>query len=203
MFTGLIEAVDVVCAVRNAVGGRELDVDLGAAADGARLGDSVSLAGVCCTVTALTGAVASFWLSPETLTRTWFGTERLAVGRKLNVERCLRAGQPMGGHIVQGHVDAIGRIVDPVGREGGTLGVELPGELLRYCVEKGSIAIDGVSLTIAALAGSRLSFAIIPHTATHTTFGLARRGDPVNVEVDVLAKYVERLLAGRASPAGS
>jgi riboflavin synthase len=103
----------------------------------------------------------------------------------------------MGGHIVQGHVDGVGRVLAPVGPAGGTLEVEIPTALLRYCVEKGSIALDGVSLTIASLVGPRLAVAIIPHTASHTTIGSLRVGDPLNVEVDVLAKYVERLLAAR------
>lgn len=196
MFTGLIQGVGRVVAARKAGGGMDLQVDLGAQAGDLALGASVALAGVCCTVTAVAGTVASFWLSAETLRRTWFGD--VAVGRNLNVERCLRAGQEMGGHIVQGHVDGVGRVVAGLGREGGDLVVELPSELARYCVEKGSIALDGVSLTIAGLAGGRITIAVIPHTATHTTLGQARAGDPIHVEVDVLAKYVERLVAAQA-----
>ena len=113
------------------------------------------------------------------------------------VERCLRAGQEMGGHIVQGHVDDVGRVVAPVSQGGGSLEVELPLELTRYCVEKGSIALDGVSLTIAGIVGRKITVAVIPHTALHTTLGQGRTGDLVNVEVDVLAKYVERLLGRR------
>ena len=105
----------------------------------------------------------------------------------------------MGGHIVQGHVDGVGEVVGPVDPNlGGEWRVRVPGDLARYCVAKGSIALDGVSLTIASLAGSELTIALIPHTATHTTIGAGRMGDRVNVEVDVLAKYVERLLAGRS-----
>ncbi len=177
----------------------ELQVDLKACAQGIAIGDSVSLAGVCCTVTALTGTVATFWLSQETLRRTWFVD--LHVGHKVNLERCLRAGQPMGGHIVQGHVDGVGAVVaavDPVA--GGDWRVRVPADLARYCVEKGSIALDGVSLTIASLDGPVLTLALIPHTVTHTTIGAARLGDPVNVEVDVLAKYVERMLGPRVGP---
>ncbi|MEZ5964914.1 MAG: riboflavin synthase [Planctomycetota bacterium] len=197
MFTGLIEAVGTVTAARKVGSEMELCVDLAGRDEGARIGASIALSGVCCTVTRLDADGASFWLSAETLRRTWFGS--LAVGRKLNVERCLRAGQEMGGHIVQGHVDGVGRVLDPVGPDGGVWRVEVPAELERYCVEKGSIALDGVSLTIAALDGARLSVAIIPHTAQHTTIGALRAGDPINVEVDVLAKYVERLLAGRSA----
>lgn len=195
MFTGLIEAVGTVVAARKVGAEMDLCVDLGALVDGQRIGDSIALSGTCCTVTAIDGTRASFWLSEETLRRTWFSA--LAPGRKLNIERCLRAGQPLGGHIVQGHVDGVGQVVAGVGEAGGTWQVAVPDDLARYCVEKGSIALDGVSLTIASLRGSVVSIAIIPHTATHTTVGQMAPGTPINVEVDVLAKYVERLLAAR------
>lgn len=198
MFTGLIEAIGTVVEARRVGAEMDLRVDLGDRAAGAEVGASIALSGVCCTVTELVATVARFWLSEETLRRTWFGA--LTAGRKINVERCLRAGQEMGGHIVQGHVDGVGRVLDPVGPDGGTWRVEVPGDLARYCVEKGSIALDGVSLTVARLDGAELSVAIIPHTATHTTLGAMRAGDPINVEVDVLAKYVERLLAARTTP---
>jgi riboflavin synthase len=122
----------------------------------------------------------------------------LRIGQNINIERCLRVGQPMGGHIVQGHVDGVGEVVGAIdATAGGEWRVRVPPELTRYCVEKGSIALDGVSLTIAHLAGTELSIAVVPHTATHTTLGASRPGDRVNVEVDVLAKYVERLLNAR------
>lgn len=196
MFTGLIEGVGRVAGRHNINDAMELWVDLGGFAAGVEIGDSVALSGVCCTVTSLEARVATFWLSPETLRRTWFAA--LRVGHNLNVERCLRSGDPMGGHIVQGHVDGVGEVVGPVDPNlGGEWRVRVPDDLARYCVAKGSIALDGVSLTIASLAGSELTIALIPHTATHTTVGASRPGDPVNVEVDILAKYVERLLAAR------
>jgi len=193
MFTGLIEGIGTVVEARKLGAEMELRVDLGAVADGLALGASVALAGVCCTLTELAGTVGRFWLSEETLRRTWLGAA--APGRRLNLERSLRLGSELSGHIVQGHVDGVGRVVAALAPGGETLEVEVPDNLLRYCVEKGSIALDGVSLTIAALVGNRLRFAIIPHTATHTTLGEASPGTPVHVEVDVLAKYVERLLA--------
>ena len=195
MFTGLIEDVCSVLDARKLSAAMDLRVCLGALAEGARIGDSIALSGVCCTATEVSGADVRFWLSPETLARTWLG--QLAPGRKLNVERCLRAGQAMGGHIVQGHVDGVGRVTQAVGDSGGTWEVEVPEHLVRYCVDKGSIALDGVSLTIASMRERRVAVAIIPHTAKHTTLGQLAIGDPVNVEVDVLAKYVERLLAAR------
>jgi riboflavin synthase alpha subunit len=133
---------------------------------------------------------------PETLSRT--ALHHLAPGAGLNVEPALRAGEPLGGHIVQGHVDGVGRVraVTPEGG-GARVEVEAPPELLRYCVEKGSIALDGVSLTVAALTAGSFAVALVPHTLEATTLGRLRPGAEVNLEVDVLAKYVERLLPGR------
>jgi riboflavin synthase alpha subunit len=205
MFTGLVEGVGSVVVARKVGPAMDLEVDLGAIGTGLAAGDSIALSGVCCTATERRGTAATFWLSPETLQRTWFGTlgpHGLAAGTRLNLERCVRAGQPLGGHIVQGHVDGVGRVVREVTEAGGTLEIELPAALLRYCVEKGSIALEGVSLTIAGLTGYRIAIAIIPHTAVHTTLGSRRAGEPVNVEVDVLAKYVERLLGSRAAAGG-
>lgn len=194
MFTGLVAARGRVTRVRRSGAELELGVELGGLAAAARVGDSIALSGVCCTVTDLVGGIAGFWLSGETLRRTWFG--RAAVGDELNLEAALRAGDPMGGHIVQGHVDGLAQVVAPVDADaGGELVVQLPATLLKYCAEKGSISLDGVSLTIAALAGDRITVAVIPHTAQSTTIGRWRAGQQVNVEVDVLAKYVERLLA--------
>src|SRR5690606_13635676 len=163
-------------------------------------GDSVALSGVCCTVARLSGSRAAFVLSPETLRRTWFAA--LRPGTALNLEAALRSGDPLGGHLVQGHVDGVGRITAPIGPDGGDLGVAVPPELLRYCVVKGSLSVDGVSLTIAALAGEAATIAVIPHTARATTLGRLPAGAAVNLEVDVLGKYVERLLEARFSVGG-
>ncbi|MCB9887844.1 MAG: riboflavin synthase [Planctomycetes bacterium] len=201
MFTGLVQAVGKVTAVQPVGAERRLQVDLaglpGPGADGAfRIGDSIALSGVCCTVVELAAGRASFHLSEETLARTWLG--RVAVGDPLNLEGALRAGEPLGGHMVQGHVDGVGAVVAAIDPEaGGELAVTVPPELQRYCVEKGSITLDGVSLTIAGPPAASVRIAVIPHTAQVTTLGRKRVGDPVHVEVDVLAKYVERLLAAR------
>jgi len=130
---------------------------------------------------------------PETLRRTSLGS--LAAGAGVNLEPALAAGEPMGGHVVQGHVDGVGRVVslEPEG-DGARLTIAAEPDLLRYCVEKGSIAVEGVSLTIAALLGDGFEIALVPHTLAATTLGGLRSGDPVNLEADVLAKYVERLL---------
>jgi riboflavin synthase len=194
MFTGLVETVGRTLFARNAPFGMELEVDLGSLADGVGIGDSVSLSGVCCTVVGVDSGRGRFDLSIETLSRTWFRT-RFGHGTPLNLERCVPVGGRLGGHIVQGHVDGVGSVVEPVDpARGGDLVVVIPDRLARYCVEKGSIAIDGVSLTPARVTGSRITCAIIPHTAASTTIGGWRAGDPVHIEVDVLAKYVERLL---------
>ncbi len=195
MFTGLIQAVGVVRRATRI--GREMDlsVDLGGVAEAAELGASIALSGVCCTVTARRGTEADFRLSEETLRRTWLGGARPAT--RVNVEPSLRVGDPMGGHWVQGHVDGVGEVTAAIdARAGGEWEVRVPDDLARYCVEKGSVALDGVSLTIAALRGGALRIAVIPHTAAATTLGTSRVGDPVHVEVDILAKYVERLTAG-------
>ncbi len=201
MFTGLVQAVGTVTAVQPVGAERRLQVDLaglvGPGADGAfRIGDSIALSGVCCTAVDLAGGLVTFHLSAETLARTWLGRAR--VGDRLNLEGALRAGEPLGGHMVQGHVDGVGQVVaaiDPAA--GGELEVAVPPELQRYCVEKGSITLDGVSLTIAGPPAATVRIAVIPHTAQVTTLGTRRAGDPVHVEVDVLAKYVERLLTAR------
>lgn len=196
MFTGLVQAVGEVRSVSPVGPERRLAVDISGLPGSFRIGDSIALSGVCCTVVALLGGVAEFHLSGETLQRTWLG--RAAPGTRLNLEGALRAGEPLGGHIVQGHVDGVGRLsaaIDP--EHGGELWATVPAALQRYCVEKGSITLDGVSLTIAGLRGCDIMIAVIPHTAQWTTLGRGKVGDPLHVEVDVLAKYVERMLAAR------
>jgi riboflavin synthase len=149
------------------------------------VGDSVSVEGVCLTVVQADNGTLAFDVVDETLSRA------KPFGDEVNLEPALRAGDPLGGHYVQGHVDGVGRVRS---LEEGRLVVEAPQELLRYAVEKGSIAIDGVSLTISGLQEDAFEVALVPHTLEVTTLGRLRPGDPVNLEVDVLAKYVERLV---------
>jgi riboflavin synthase len=149
------------------------------------IGDSVAVDGVCLTVVEATGGTLAFDVVAETVSRT------RPFGDAVNLEPSLRAGDPLGGHVVQGHVDGVGRIRD-VDDEG--IWVDPPAALLRYVVEKGSIAVDGVSLTIAELDEAGFRIALIPHTRAVTTLGALAPGDAVNLEVDVLAKYVERLV---------
>ncbi len=182
-----------------------------AAVDGARLvvegpatarvvapGDSVAVAGACLTVVERQPRRLAFDCTPETLARTRLG--RLEPGAPVNLEPALRLGDPVGGHLVQGHVDAIGRVrtVAPDGN-GRRVWFDAPEAVLRYCVEKGSVAVDGVSLTVAGLDDRGFEVALIPHTLGATTLGALEAGDEVDLEADVLAKLVERLLAARTA----
>jgi riboflavin synthase alpha subunit len=193
MFTGIVrERGRLVRRDGNAEGVR-LEVEAPETAAAAAVGDSVALDGCCLTATHVSDGRLTFDAVPETIRRSTLG--RLAPGDELNIEPALRAGEPLGGHYVQGHVDAVGRVTstEPEG-DGRRLRIEAPPELLRYCVEKGSIAVNGVSLTIAALDATTLEIALVPHTLAATTLGRLDAGDEVNLEADVLAKYVERLL---------
>jgi len=184
VFTGLVREVGTVESFDD---GR-LTIRAPETARGAQLGDSVAIAGVCLTVVGVDGERVSFDAVPETLSRTSLG--RLAPGAGVNVEPALRAGDAMGGHYVQGHVDGVGTV-----RSIGELTwFDAPADLLRYVAEKGSIAVEGTSLTIAAIDDAGFAVALIPHTLAVTTLGRLAPEDEVNLETDVLAKYVERLL---------
>ncbi len=221
MFTGIVEALGEVVGVDRpgargtrgadpathgcAAGavddpGARLRVRARVVLDGVRPGDSIAVDGVCLTVTRLDGDVFTADLTAETLRRTTLA--RLQAGDLVNLERPLRVDQRLGGHFVQGHVDGVGVVV-AVRPEGTGAWMEItpPPALLPYIVEKGAIAIDGVSLTVAALpAPDRFAVALIPHTLAVTTLGRRRPGDAVNLEVDILAKYVQRLLEGARQP---
>jgi riboflavin synthase len=178
-----------------------LSVEAPVTAAGLAIGDSISIDGVCLTAEEVEDGRVALHAVPETLARSTLAA--LAAGDEVNVEPPLRAGEPLGGHYVQGHVDAVGRVrsVEPEG-DGLRVVVEAPSDLLRYCVEKGSIALDGVSLTIAHLEPDALAVALVPHTLQATTLAALVPGDGVNLEVDVLAKYVERLLETRGLRSG-
>lgn len=189
MFTGLVKEVGTVASL---AGGR-LTINAPETASSVQLGDSVAIDGVCLTVVACVDSTLSFQAVPETLARTALGT--LDQGSKVNVEPALRAGDALGGHYVQGHVDGVGtvRSVAPEG-EGRRVRFEAPAELLRYIVAKGSVAVQGTSLTVAAVDETGFEVALIPHTLEATTLGKLEPEQPVNLETDVLAKYVEKLL---------
>ena len=183
----------VVVETAEAGAGRSLVVRAPDTAALTRTGDSVAIDGCCLTASAVDGEAISFHAVPETLARTTLGA--LEDLDAVNVEPALRAGDPLGGHYVQGHVDAVGRVqsVEAEG-EGLRVFVEAPDEVLRYCVDKGSVTVDGVSLTVAELAEDAFAVALVPHTLVATTLSDLRPGRAVNLEADVLAKYVERLL---------
>jgi riboflavin synthase len=198
MFTGLVEEIGEVLAVRETAEVVVLTVRGPTVTAGARHGDSIAVNGVCLTVIDPAGSTAATFtveLVPETLARS--SLSGVARGARVNLERALPAAGRLGGHIVQGHVDGVGTLVARTpGERSDVLRFGLPPELARYVVEKGSIAVDGVSLTVAAAHADSFDVALIPTTLAHTTLGALRPGDTVNLEVDVVAKYVERLAAG-------
>jgi riboflavin synthase len=195
MFTGIVEERGRV----REVDGRRLAVDCHTVTSDAEVGASVAVNGVCLTVVERSDGHLSFDLSEETLARTSFA--RLAEGDPVNLERPLTLSSRLGGHLVQGHVDGVGEVtrIDHSDDGGAWLTVRAPAEVRRYLVDKGSVCVDGISLTVAALEGDGFSVALIPHTLEATTVGSARVGDPVNLEVDVIAKYVDALLEGRGA----
>ena len=192
MFTGIVRERGRVAAAERNGDGLRLRVEAPETAAAAVPGDSVAVSGCCLTVTATANGGLEFDAVPETIARTNLG--RLAAGAEVNLEPALRAGEPLGGHFVQGHVDGTAQVeqLEPEG-DGARLTLRLPACLLRYCVEKGSIAVDGVSLTIAALRDDGIEIALVPFTLRHTTLAAATAGAELNVEVDLLAKYAERL----------
>ena len=193
VFTGIVRERGRLVSRDGGPEGIRLEVEAPQTAAGTGVGDSVALDGCCLTATGVTDGRIAFQAVPETIRRSTLAA--LAAGAELNVEPALRAGEPLGGHYVQGHVDGVGRVatIEPDG-EGMRLRIEAPPEVLRYCVEKGSIAVQGVSLTIAARDGRGFEVALVPHTLAATTLGDLTPGAEVNLEADVLAKYVERLL---------
>ncbi|MDW8257518.1 MAG: riboflavin synthase [Acidobacteriota bacterium] len=193
MFTGLIEEVGRIRRLALMGAGGELQVEAREVLDGLRVGESIAVNGVCLTVTEVERNGFRAQLSAETLRRTTFG--QLRPGRLVNLERALRVSDRLGGHIVQGHVDGIGRLLErrPEG-ESWIFRFAFPQDLRRYLVIKGSIAVDGISLTVAGLSETWFEVAIIPHTLRMTNLRELHPGDGVNLEVDVLAKYIERMM---------
>ena len=193
MFTGIVEEMGVLAAVEPTKKGRRFRIAADKVAGGLEIGDSVAVNGVCLTVTEAFGDGFSVEAVAETLARSNLG--EVATDDRVNLERPLRADGRFDGHIVQGHVDGTGTITS-IQQEGESLrlGVAAEPSLLRYIVEKGSITVDGVSLTVTAVGDAKFEFVLIPHTLEVTIFGTSRIGDMVNLEVDVLAKYVEKMM---------
>ena len=203
MFTGIIRHVGVVRNIRSAPGGKRLSIDLGPLAEGLRAGDSVAVSGACLTVAELEGAAAGFDVVAETLRRTNLGD--LRAGDRVNLERSLRLGDSLDGHIVQGHVDGLAKVLAI--RHGARHVVEFAAgrDLTGQMVPKGPVAIDGVSLTLVDVADSTFSVALIPTTLAETTLGGLKVGAKVNVEIDVIGKYVRQYLQqtdSREGPSG-
>lgn len=196
MFTGLVEEVGQVEAITPQGDGRRLVIAGRKVSEGLRIGDSVAINGVCLTATFTAPGRFAVAAVAESLQRTTLG--RLTAGTSVNLERAMLPTTRFGGHIVQGHVDGVGEVTSLQQRDPGFwLELRLPGPLLPLMVEKGSIAVDGVSLTIAALTGERIAIALIPHSAQQTTLAACRPGDRVNIECDIIGKYVQRLLEYR------
>jgi riboflavin synthase len=196
MFTGIIEATARIERVEPKGGGSRLTIATARPLARLTIGESIAVDGACLTVTSLRDRRFTVEVSPETLRRTTLGA--LAAGDRVNLERSLRVGDRLGGHVVQGHVDGVGTLeaITP-DRDWSLYRFRAPAALAPYLVEKGSIAIDGVSLTVFACRGSRFTVALIPHTLAVTTLGACRPGDRVNVEADVLLKHIAAMLRSR------
>lgn len=195
MFTGLVEATGRVRALEPG-GMARLEIEAGEVAEGVRVGDSVSVNGACLTVSELDGSALTFYAMPETLRRTALG--RLHEGGVVNLERAMSPQSRFGGHIVQGHVDGVGEVLG-VRPEGDAEIWEFgaPESVLRYTVEKGSICVEGISLTVVSVGDDSFTVSVLPQTKAATNLGALEVGDPVNLEADVIGKYVERLLGPR------
>lgn len=198
MFTGIVEETGVVRSARPRDGGVTFEIGAAVVLTDVELGASIAVNGCCLTVTAFAADSFSCDAVIETLARTNLG--RLRPGDRVNLERPLRVGDRLGGHLVQGHIDATGtvRSRDPQTDGSVLIGFAAPVEIMRYIVHKGSVTVDGISLTVAAVAVDGFTVAVIPHTLAVTTLGRRAEGDPVNLEADTVAKYVERLLPDRS-----
>ena len=202
MFTGIVETLGTVRKKASSGEGLRLTIEADIKWSDLMPGESISVNGTCLTATDLSGPVFTVDVSPESIRRTTMG--RINIGDKVNLERALRPTDRLGGHIVTGHIDATGVILSRQEQAAFTLfSIRIPKEFAGYVIEKGSIAIDGISLTVNDCHDSSFSVSIIPFTARHTTIGRHKAGDAVNIEFDIIGKYVERLLSrGRNDKAG-
>jgi len=197
MFTGIIEETGAVLDLKRMGDLQQMTIQAALVLEGTKLGDSINIEGVCQTVVEMKDAAFTVESVRETLERTTLGALRR--GDHVNLERSLRLADRLGGHLVMGHVDGAARIVQRTDRpQGAFFGFELSETLMKYITPRGSVAVDGISLTVASASGTHFEVSIIPHTLTATTLFGKRVGDRVNVEVDMLARYVERVLQGEA-----
>jgi riboflavin synthase len=202
MFTGLIEEIGKVAELSERQGTRRILISSSSLAKELKTGDSIAVNGVCLTAVDIKADSFAADLAAETIART--SLTRLKPGAQVNLELPTKAGSRLGGHVVQGHVDGVGTLLSLERTSGGNndweLTIEIPGDLAKYIVFKGSISIEGISLTVARIEGPQVKVAIIPHTYTATNLHTLKPGDPVNIEVDVIAKYAEKMLKGEATP---
>jgi riboflavin synthase len=193
MFTGIIQALGTVKSLALKGADALLEIETGITAAETKIGDSIAVNGACLTVTKLGGRGFAADVSAETLSRTTLGG--LKQGDRVNLEKSLRVSDLLGGHLVLGHVDGVGRIVERTAKSNSIIfGIEVESGLARYIVEKGSVAVDGISLTVNKCGAGRFYLNIIPLTAVETTLGFRKNGDRVNIETDIIGKYVERFL---------
>lgn len=193
MFTGIVEETGNIKSIARGANSAVLTVEASEVLTDVHLGDSIAVNGVCLTCTSFTSTQFTADVMHETLNRSSLG--QLRPGSKVNLERAMRADGRFGGHIVAGHIDGVGRITD-IRRDDNAIWytIDTPDEIMRYIIEKGSIAIDGISLTVAAVGSSWFKVSIIPHTAAQTTLSIKKPGDIVNLENDLIGKYVEKLI---------
>ncbi|WP_373500643.1 riboflavin synthase [Desulfococcus sp.] len=195
MFTGIIEGLGTIRGIQPSGEGCKLAVDADFALAGTRLGDSIAVNGACLTAVALNGRSFTVDVSPETMARTTFG--RMRAGDRVNLERALRLSDRLDGHLVSGHIDGMGSLADRKARSNAIIiSFRVPRDLTRYMIPKGSVAVDGVSLTINAVTADGFEVSLIPLTARLTTVGMKAVGDAVNIETDMIGKYVERFVTG-------
>jgi len=201
MFTGLIQDIGKIQSIDRRGEGICLMIFTQLDLSAAKIGDSVSVDGVCLTITKLSGRTFSAEVSPETLRRTTLSKAR--EGQPVNLEMALKMSDPLGGHLVSGHVDGMGEIIETVA-EGNSIRYRfrVPAEVSRFLIEKGSVAVDGISLTVVECHDREFSVSVIPHTAQATTLGKKKPGDPVNLENDMIAKYVQKFVQAREDLAG-
>ncbi len=194
MFTGIIEELGKIQEIEKRSSGMQFTISAKLVMDDLNIGDSISINGVCLTVTEKKEKEFSLDLVPETLDKSNLG--ELIEGNYVNLERAMQASDRFGGHILQGHVETLGVILDKQQQEdNAVISVGLDPEWMRYCIPKGSIALDGISLSIANIEANIVEIALIPHTLEHTTLGLKSKSDTLNIETDIIGKYVERLLS--------
>jgi len=194
MFTGIIEGMGTIQRMLSAGTGKRVTLDAGFVLDGTKVGDSIAVNGACLTAVRVEGSRFDVDVSPETLSATTLGKGR--IGDRVNIERALRISDRLDGHLVSGHIDGVGTLGQrKTAGDAILLTFAVPGALSRYMVKKGSVAVDGISLTINSCNRDGFDVSIIPHTAKVTTLGLRQPGDAVNIETDILGKYVERFLS--------